>query len=219
MLKIKERDEKIFNILFRLRYMTARQICKYVNCEYTRFIRRSIELINDGYIECNWMQNVDKNIYSNGIMVRRDQERDSYKKKVNINSYTLQHHLLINDVYIHMVKELGVKEEDITTERETYWSRTGILDKRKKIKIPDLIIEKENKLVAVEVEKTKKNEESLRNVLMNYDFYTSFYCVRYICSKKGIMNFVINTAEKENITFVKAYTIDEFYNGVDIFGF
>lgn len=220
MIEITERDKKIFNILFRLRYMTPKQLSCYLECPLKSVYDRVEKLVKEKYIDSVWVERINKKIYSNGVVVRKKHERDMYKRKVNVNKYTLPHHLLINDAYIHLVKVIGIKEDNLVTERELYWKKTGLLDKsKKKIKMPDMVIEKSERLIAVEVEKTMKNKMLLRDVFKNYSLYTSYYCVRYLCLTESIKNQVIKTAKEENRKFVKAYTIDEFFNGVDIFGF
>lgn len=220
MVKITARDEKIFNILFRFRYMTPKQLSCYLGCSLKCLYERVEKLIKNNYLESTWVEQINKKVYSNGLLVRKNQEIPSYRKKVNINKYTLPHHLIINDIYVQMINKLEIKEEEITTEREMYYKKKGLLDKnKKKIKMPDLVIEKENRLIAVEVEKTMKNKCLLRDVFKNYALYTSYYCVRYLCVTEGIKNCVIKTAKEEDRKFIKAYTINEFFNGVDIIGF
>lgn len=219
MIKITERDKKIFNILFRLRYMTPKQVSCYLGCPVKSVYDRIEKLIKEKYIDSTWVEQINRKVYANGWLIRKDHERTYYKEKVKVNKYSLPHQLMINDTYIHMVNKLGIVEEDITTERELYWKKTGLLTKSKKIKVPDMIIKKADRLIAIEVEKTMKNKSLLRDVFKNYSLYTSYYCVRYLCLTDGIKKHVIKIAKEENRKFVKAYTMDEFFNGVDIFGF
>lgn len=217
MVEITERDKKIFNILFRLRYMTAEQLSLYLGCTVKAVYDRTEVLINNGYLENEWF--MKKKVYKNGIRVRRKQEKNSYKRKVHILKYTLTHHLAINDIYIQLVNGLGIDEDDITTEREMFWKRIGLLDKRKKIKIPDLILKKGDRLVAIEYKKTLKKEEAIREIFRNYTLNTSFYCVRYLCLTNSTKEKINKVAKEMNKTFIKSYTIDKFFNGIDIFGF
>lgn len=217
MLRITERDKKIFSILFRLRYMTVEQLSCYLKCTMRIVYFRCGILIKNDYLESEWT--IKKKVYMNGITVRKEHERKSYKKKVKILKYTLTHHLTINDIYIQLVNNLGIDEDDITTEREMFWKRTGLLLKRKKIKIPDLILKKGKNLVAIEYEKSMKGEQAIREVFRNYALNTSFYCVRYLCSKNAIKEKINKVAKEQNRTFIKAYTIEEFFKGIDIFGF
>jgi len=218
MVKITDRDEKIFNILFRLRYMTPKQLSDYLGCHIKSVYDRVEKLVNDGYIESTLALSINKRIYSNGWMLRKNHEQLSYRKKVVINKNTLSEYLLINDIYIHMIKEHGVKEENVTTEREIHWKKIGLTDKRKKI-IPKLVIEQDGHLIAIEFERKIKKQDVLRDSFRNYILYTNFYCLRYLCATENIKKQIIKTAKKEDVTFVKAYTIDEFFNGIDIIGF
>lgn len=219
MLRITDRDKQIFNILFRLRYMTIKQLSLYLGCTMRVAYVRISTLVKNEYLESIHIENIDEKIYANGSMIRKEQDRSSYKKKIHIWKYILAHHLVVNDIYIHLVNRLSIDEDDITTEREMFWKRTGLLEKRKKIKIPDLIIKKDKKLVAIEYEKSMKDEEAIRDIFRNYSLNTSFYCVRYLCSRNAIKEKINKVAKEQNKTFIKAYTIDDFFNEIDIFEF
>lgn len=220
MVEITDRDKEIFEFLFRIRYATANQLCLYLDCSYDVFRKRISKLIKAKYIESESIKGYLKNnVYSNGIEARKKNERKLYRKKVKMNGWSLLHHLKINDVMVHFIKGHNIDKNTITTEREMYWKKTGILDKKKKMKVPDLVIEKDKKLIAIEVEESKKSKAKLRSVFTNYSLYTSFYCVIYLCPTEGQKNYVRRIAEEEDRSFISAYTLTEFFSGVDVIGF
>lgn len=216
--KITERDLKMFDFLFRFRYATSEQLSKYLDCSVAAVHVRIFKLKKADYIESIPID-INTCLYANGIAIRNNQNMNSYKRKVKINPWSLKHHLRIIDVFIHFIKNCGIDEKNIVTEREIYWKGTGLLRKVRKNQMPDLIIERGKKLVAVEVEKTMKNKDLIRDVFKNYSLYTTYYCVRYLCETKGIKDRIIKMAEEERAKYVKAYTLDEFFDGTDVIGF
>lgn len=218
--EITERDKKLFEYLFRFRYATSDQIVEYMGLSYDVFRKRISKLISSEYIESvNMPGYLNKKVYSNGVKIRAEHERKSYRRRVAINHWSLHHHLKINDTYLHFIKKYGIEEDKVTTEREMYWKRTGLLTQNrdiKKLKMPDLVIEDDECLIAVEVEENKKSKTLMREVFRNYSLYTSFYCIRYICPTKAFRNWVKQIAKEERITFVDAFTYDEFVKGKDM---
>jgi hypothetical protein len=101
MLRITDRDKKIFNILFRLKYMTAKQLSLYLECTMRVVYVRIAVLVKNEYLESIHTKNIDEKIYANGLMIRKEQERKSYKKKMHVWKYILDHHLVVNDIYIY----------------------------------------------------------------------------------------------------------------------
>jgi hypothetical protein len=220
--KLTERDYKIFYLLNRLKYMTPSQLGSYFDVPVKSIYDRAEKLVNAKYLESvKILGLLNQRVYINGINIRKNETMTSYKRKVFINYWTLNHHLKINDVYIRFVKKLQYEEEKITTEREMYWKKTGLAIKGKsfKLKMPDMVIEKDKKLIAIEVEESRKNIKLFRNVLKNYTLYTKYYCVRYICATKGIKEHVMKIAKEDRRTFIKAFTYEEFLKDVDVIGF
>ena len=220
MIKLTERDEKLFDFLFKFRYANSNQICEYLSWSYEAFRKRVSNLIKYGYITSKKYDYINKKLYMNGIEARRNHQINAYRKNVILNDWSFRHHMVITDIYIFFLKNYNLNENFITSEREMYWKRIGILDKKKRFKMPDLVIKKDDELIAIEYERSMKNDSLIRDVFTNYSLYTSYYCVRYICKSKGIKEKILRIAEEEGKTFIKAYTIDEFYkNKVDVIGF
>ncbi|MBN1469884.1 MAG: HTH domain-containing protein [Fusobacteriaceae bacterium] len=222
-IRITEKDEKIFKFLFRLKYASTKNLSKYLNCSNNAIWKRVSRLKKLDYIESTWISSINNRVYSNGVSIRKYQKREQYKNKVKINKVTLPHHLLINDIYIFLIKNFEIEEQNIITEREIFFERTGILKKGRLTSVPDLVIKKDKqgkqKLIAIEVEKTRKTKKNIKEVFKNYAMNTSYFCVRYICVSEVIKDFVNNMAEEEKRKFIKAYTVEEFYNGIDFIGF
>jgi hypothetical protein len=225
MIQITSRDKKLFDFLFKFRYATAAQLYNYLNCSYDAFRQRVYRLIREKYIESQYIEYLlDVKLYSNGITTRKNHKIKSYRKKVKVNTWTLKHHLTIIDIYLSFLNN-GINENSIISERELFLSKIGLLSMRSKIeiKLPDMIIKKysddREKLIAIEIENHMKNKTLLRQAFKNYSYYTTYYCVRYICRTEGIKNRIIETAKEESTPFIKAYTQKEFLAGTNIFGF
>jgi hypothetical protein len=74
-------------------------------------------------------------------------------------------------------------------------------------------VKRGNKNIAIKVENSVKKSSEYSKRFRNYTFDTDFYCVNYLCAAKEIKNTLLKVIKKENRTFIKAYLIDEFFNG------
>lgn len=220
--KITDRDEKLFNFLHRLKYASIDQMAQYLCTTNDAMMKRLSLLSRAGYLERTYYLEGEARVqrrvvYSNGYEVRKNYEKKS-QRRVKINFITLKHHLLINDVFINLVKSGQVKEENIVTEREIYKERTGIITKKKLTKVSDLVLKIGERLVAIEVEKTKKVKDDLISTFNNLDYNTEYYMVVYICATKPICEYVKKIANEEGKTFIEVYTLKEFYKeGIKLF--
>jgi hypothetical protein len=220
MVRITERDKKIFYILFKLRYLNAKQLSFYLDCNEQAIYDRVSKLKREGYIESNFIEQINHRVYTNSFKVRCTQEINSYRKKVKINRTTLRHHLRINDVYLHLVKKLNFAEGDIFSERELYIKKVCIKGNKK---VPDLVIRKtkgnKDRYIAIEVEMTQKNDDTLKEVFRNFRRNTTFYGISYFCRTEGIKKKVNKISKKLGYDYILAMTLEEFYNGEDFLGF
>lgn len=215
MVEITERDKKIFNILFKLRYMTPKQLSLYLNCPVYCVYERAEKLIREGYLESTRIKAINERVYSNGSLIRRDHKITAYRKKVLINDDTTEKYLLLNDIYLHLVNKLGINEGDITAERDIRWKKPG-LNSEKKTMIPSFVVRKGKHLVAIKLEKSLKKQDILRDVFKNYSFYTDFYSVKYLCTTKEIKNGILKIVKKDGRTFIKVYLVKDFFDGENL---
>lgn len=208
---ITDRDKKIFDFLFRVKYATVDQILKYMEMtKRATYVRLAI-LVRRGYIESHAVLGTNMKLYANGHMVRIDHVIDSYKRAVTIQLMELEHHLKVTDVFMDFLDK-GIKADDIYTEREIMANKIGIDTKKKRLcKVPDLAIKRaDGKLIAIEVELSRKNNERLESVMKNYDMNTNYYAVRYLCINGAVKRKVERAVESTHLTYVIVYTLDEF---------
>jgi hypothetical protein len=218
--RLTERDEKIFNLLFKLRYANAKQISEYLNCKIKNVYDRVEKLANENYIESTIVDHFNRRVYTNGYNIRKDHEINNYRNKVVINFYTIKHHLEINDVYIYLIRN-GFKEEDIFSERDIFLKKIGVRNRFIK-KVPDLVVKKEHKgidrLIALEIETTQKNSSTIRDVFRNARKNTSYYGITYLCRTKGIKAQINSISKRLGYDYIFGITLKEFYEGVDFLG-
>jgi hypothetical protein len=229
--KITERDKKLFDFLFKFRYAKKEQIIDYLGFTQSSFYQRTKLLQNAGYLESSYIyeHRFCPKVYFNSVKIRKEHEIKAYQKKPKINLRLLDHHLKIIDVFNILVKS-GVDENRIFSEREIILNEIGVIRNRRKYKnrnvlppvIPDLVlaIQVGNRsrfsYVALEVELSRKNKDLMDKVFSNYDRWTTYYGVEYLCSTDSLKS-DINKRTYNN--YIKAYTLDEFYsNTIFTFG-
>jgi DNA-binding Lrp family transcriptional regulator len=210
MLVITERDEKIFKWLFRVKYVTIEQLARYMQMSKHAAYKRVEKLQKERYLDGVVLYG-NRKYFSNGIKIRNEAERKVDREKVKILITSLEHHLKVTDFFLDLLDD-GIKEEMIFTSRDVFRTRIGIADNRKRIyKVPDLVIQREDeRLIAIEIELSRKNEEPLSQVFDNYILYTNYAAVYYLCDKKAVKNLVNRTVKKKLIRFIRAYEMSEF---------
>ncbi|HML06341.1 MAG TPA: helix-turn-helix domain-containing protein [Methanobacterium sp.] len=210
MLVITERDKRIFEWLFRVKYVTIEQLSRYMQMSKHAVYKRVEKLQKEGYLDgANLYGN--RKYFSNGIKIRNGAKRKADREKVNILISSLEHHMKVTDFFLYLLDN-EVKEEMIFTSRDVFRTRIGISDNRKRIyKVPDLVIRRDDqRLIAIEIELSRKNDDTLSQVFDNYILYTNYAAVYYVCNKKAVKNLINRTVRKKMINFIRAYDVSEF---------
>jgi DNA-binding Lrp family transcriptional regulator len=210
MLVITERDKKLFKFLSKFKYATVNQISNYLGISVDGAYQRLSKLQREKYLDsCNI--GLNKKYYSNGSVVRSQMKKSIDQKKVSVSIISLEHHLTVTDFFLDLL-DRGIKEEMILTSRDVFRTRIGISDNRKRIyKVPDLVIKRDDeKLIAIEVELSKKNDQRLGEIFDNYILYTNYYAVYYVCNSEAVKNRVNRTVKKKLIRFIRAFEMSEF---------
>ena len=216
MREITERDEQLFEFLFKFRYATIDQIAEYLQMTKRAAYKRVEFLQIEKYIESKALDGYIRKLYANGPKVRNEAE-GGYQRKVKIAPYGLEHHLKIIDMFIKFLGK-GIKEKNILSEREIRKEKIGkrirrsVFDKSGFYKIPDLVIKaKESQLVAVEVELSKKNSTRLWEILRNYTMCFEYTSVVYLCEKTGVKTHIKKNIKKHGMGYkIIPVTFEEF---------
>jgi DNA-binding Lrp family transcriptional regulator len=210
MLIITERDKKLFKFLSKFKYATVNQISNYLGISIDGAYQRLSKLQRGKYLDsCNI--GLNKKYYSNGSLIRARMEKSIDQKKVEVSFMSLEHHLKVTDFFLDLL-DRGIKEEMILTSRDIFRTRIGISANRKRLyKVPDLVIKRDDeRLIAIEIELSKKNNQRLGEVFDNYILNTSYYAVYYLCDSKAVKNRINRTVKKKLIDFIRAYDMSEF---------
>lgn len=211
MREITERDERLFDFLFKFKYATIDQVAEYLQMTKRAAYKRVEFLQIEKYIDSISIKGYNKKFYALGVKIRNEFESVTYQKKISISLMSLEHHLKVTDTFLHFIKN-GVLEEMICSEREIYKTRVGLTSRKKRLyKVPDLVIKLKNgKFIAIEVELSKKNDSRMRDIFSEYILNTTYWAVYYLCDKKSVRDFVNRATKKSFIKFVRAYMFSEF---------
>lgn len=183
LVQITERDKKILGWINRFRYVTAGQVMKKFNIGRTAAYVRLKKLKDGGYLKYLRFFRNRPGIYlctGTGTAVSNS-ELSNYNKKIDLATY--EHHLTVVDISIKL-KNQG----KWITEREIWSEVYRELDgKRSNIHIPDgIIVDREGRRTAVEVELTSKSEKRLRQIMKAHRRARMYDDVLYIVKNTGI---------------------------------
>lgn len=177
-MRVVERDRVIMREIARNGYMTGKQIMLIAGFGGTRATdRRLAKLMEQGWL------NRDKKLYglcglytvtAEGMEYfhLNEQIKTTYIDNINLNE--IEHNLAAIDSQIYFIRKHGISLEEITTDKEIRRSQ-GLQIKQH---VPDFVIYKDGKSIAVEIERTYKGKTRLqRNIEANYTKYDAQYWV------------------------------------------
>lgn len=177
-MRVVERDRIIMREIARNGYMTGKQIMLIAGFGGTRATDRRLKKLMDQ----GWL-NRDKKLYGLCGLYTVTAEGMEYfglnelLRTTNIESINLneiEHNLAAIDSQIYFIRKHSISLEEITTDKEIRRSQ-GLQIKQH---VPDFVINKDGKSIAVEIERTYKGKVRLqKNIEANYTKYDAQYWI------------------------------------------
>jgi hypothetical protein len=202
--RLKEKDINLFDFISKFGFATVEQINSYLGGSLNSLKTRLSHLVNDGYLINHRIFYGKPSVYT--VTQKACSENLSMVKQISVGKY--EHDLLVIDVFL----KLKNKFTEYYTERMIRSERgIGI---GKKGRIPDLKgFTQENKVIAIEVDRTDKSLERLRAIIASYGLNSEIDEVWFICSSR----LIFNNIEKVNSSYkVKIFHLKDVLDGKEL---
>jgi len=208
-----ERDMKVIEFLFRVRFASLEQLCKYTNSPSRQALYlRLMKLKSSGYIASKKLRLDAPVVFYPGV------KAEGFLPVSPPSITRIIHNLSEVDVFLKLL-DLGIKEDKIQTDLELLLeSKANIVvgqsSDKKPNHVPDLVVTKsiddKERKIAYEIELTKKLNKDFKKVIDYYNRERSYYEVVYLYSKDIKQYMHERMKEYESIKFVKFIPLEEF---------
>lgn len=216
-IRLTERDLQIIDFLFKVNFATLEQVAKYLKTdkEQSLYIRLN-QLSKKEYVAGEKIFYSEPQVYAPGKKAKEVVNTDLSIPKVIPNLY--QHTLKVVDLFLLLKNDPGIS--DIITEPELIRQKLSDIkpgESRPKgesfYNIPDLVMVKNERRIAYEVELSKKARKRVQQKIDFYSKSREYYQVFYLCGSEGVKNLIADEVQKMRLSHIEIVMYDEFLGG------
>ncbi len=185
--RLKDKDLLLFDFIAQFGFASVEQLHCYLGGSVNSLKTRLSHLVNDGYLVNHRIFFGKPSVYT--ITNKANRTSLSLVKEISVRDY--EHDMLVIDVFLKLQDRFAshTTEKMIRAERGVGVGKSG--------RIPDLIGHTtDGRAVAIEVDRTDKSLDRLRNIVVTYAGEAKYDEVWFICATQ----LIFNNLEKVNFT-------------------
>jgi len=202
--RIKDKDLMLFDFLARFGFASVGQLHGYLEGSLNSLKTRLSHLVNDGYLVNHRIFFGKPSVYT--VTKKANRTELALVKEISVRDY--EHDMLVIDVFLKLQDRFAsyTTEKMIRADRGVGVGKSG--------RIPDLIGHiADGRKIAIEVDRTDKSLDRLRNIIVTYAGELNYDEVWFICATQ----LIFNNLEKVNFTSkVKIFHLKDVMAGKDM---